>query len=155
MSELSTCLNVFLRLRRTRTIFCCCCFENKVKGEQTVLNAIFWQNSEQPYWLSEEPDIHTNLAQGLKKLSCWSQEKSDPIWPSYINSPFVEKYQRQYARSLIHSWGKEHESIMPRPQGELLSHTTSQASSDKSLCLVNLAAAAEDGAASSCPPATV
>lgn len=77
-------LNGFLRLRRTKTIFCCCCFENKVKGEQTVLlTAIFWQNSEQPHWLSEEPDIQMNLAQGLEKLSCWSQEKSDPIWPSY------------------------------------------------------------------------
>lgn len=44
---------------------------------------------------------------------------------------------------------------MPRPQRELLSPTTSQASSDKSLRLVNPAAAEEDGAAPSHPPAAI
>jgi len=62
VSELSACLSIFLRFRRTSTIFCCFCFESKVREEQTVLlNAIFWQNSEQPRYLSEEPDIQMNL----------------------------------------------------------------------------------------------
>lgn len=72
MSEFSVCPNVFLRLKRTRTIFCCYCFENEVKGEQTVLlNAVFFGRIVKSLTgFQKEPSNQMNLVQGLKNVSC-------------------------------------------------------------------------------------
>lgn len=117
MSELSACLNVFLRLQGTRTIFCCFCFENKVKGEQAVLlNAVFWMEfwtaslAFRGIWFSNEP------RGGAEKPCLLTPRKTWFLYRKISKTPWKITSARMGKRTWVYN------AQTPR---EVLSHTAS------------------------------